>query len=191
VPASRVDGIDVSNYQPNIQEVLVQFDPDHVVVRLSTERYSMTTIAQDQIAATLAYGASVSGYVWAYWNIPALEQIRAALEVILPGTGLTMIWIDCEDDDGADPARVVAWLEVARGVIESAGYRMGIYTGRYWWQDRAGNSDQFADLPLWLADYDGNADLVLRHPFGGWTTLAGKQYTSEPIDLDVFSSEVT
>jgi len=150
----------------------------------------MTMLARQQIRDARAFGASVSGYVWAYWGVDALEHINSALDVAPPGSNLKMIWIDCEDDAGAAPGTVGPWLVTAREIIEARGYRMGIYTGRYWWQDKTGNSEVFADLPLWLADYDNVDTLEMRYPFGGWTTLAGKQYTSDPIDLDVFSSTV-
>jgi lysozyme len=61
--------------------------------------------------------------------------------------------IDVESTDGLPPAQVAQavaeWLAL---VEEGTGKRPIIYTGKYFWQDNVGSSE-FADYPLWHAQY--------------------------------------
>lgn len=143
-----------------------------------------------QLAAAVDFGATVSGYIWCYWGVDASEHVAEALGVA-DGYNLTTVWFDAEDNDDAYPGTVIPWLHRADNAALSRGFDVGMYTGRYWWEEYAGNSEEFADLPLWLADYNDDASLSFPHPFGGWTVLAGHQYTSEPTDISVFDSQYT
>jgi hypothetical protein len=184
-----VSALDVSNYQTaNIGQLLETFQPEHVIVRLSTESPPKRDIARAQLEQALDFGATVSGYVWCYWNLDPNMHTHGALSVA-EGFPIKRVWFDCEDDSGADQARVELWLATGVQVAADDQLPSGIYTGQFWWQDFAGNTDAFNDLPLWLARYDDIATLDFPHKFGGWTQLAGKQWTDKPTDQNVFSSE--
>ena len=69
--------------------------------------------------------------------------------------------------------------EIAKAIIEveRTGQRAIIYSARWFWHDRFDNPDNFKDVPLWSADYDGDPTLDFPRPYGGWTELVGKQYS--------------
>ena len=55
---------------------------------------------------------------------------------------------------------------------------------------------EFADLPLWAAEYDDNPDVADVTLFGGWTSAGGKQYAEKlpsgaGLDQNVFLPEVS
>jgi GH25 family lysozyme M1 (1,4-beta-N-acetylmuramidase) len=190
-----VHGVDISNYQADVTlllPTLTAWNVEHVVVRLSTESEDRRQTAIRQLQILSHVGFTVSGYVWAYFWASPMAHIDAALSVAdAAGVPLTMIWFDCEDDDSASPVSVSTWLDQAVWAVQSHDYRAGIYTGRYWWRDHAGDTDRFSHLPLWLANYDEVPELTSSvMPFAGWNELAGKQYTSTPLDRDIFAAFV-
>lgn len=190
-----VQGVDISNYQDDVTVLLptlTEWNVEHVVVRLSTESEGRRQIAIRQLQILKNVGFSVSGYIWSYFWTQPLAHVQDALSVAdASGIDLSMIWFDCEDDDGANAITVPIWLDAAVQAVQASGRRAGIYTGRYWWRDHAGDSQDFSSLPLWLASYDNVPDLSTPLlPFAGWTELAGKQYWSLPIDRDIFDRSV-
>jgi GH25 family lysozyme M1 (1,4-beta-N-acetylmuramidase) len=190
-----VQAVDISNYQNDmdaLMAMLVDWQIEHVVVRLSTESAYNRQIAIDQLRILYHAGFSVSGYIWCYfWAGPRLHTQDALNAADRAGVPLSMVWFDCEDDDGADPVTVPTWLNSAVQAVQASGRRAGIYTGRYWWRTKAGDTEDLSNLPLWLASYDANPSLQSPlMPFAGWTELAGKQYWDKPLDRDVFSSSV-
>jgi hypothetical protein len=109
--------------------------------------------------------------------------------------GITRIWLDCESgfsDDGVQNDTEAPGISVQyrhmrtreqRFRVEAAGLECGIYTGQFWWPSNMGNTAEFSDLPLWLANYGSNDPNNPRPPitevnFGGWTTVAAHQYSS-------------
>jgi hypothetical protein len=94
-------------------------------------------------------------------------------------------------------------IEMATGLIEPTignvnntlaacddylGIPAWIYTGK-WVFDQLNWSNQstWSNRNLWVSIYDGKPDIdVGFSPFGGWTHADMKQFTSTPIDLNVF-----
>jgi hypothetical protein len=187
-----VRGMDVSNYQPaNITGLIQQHKPEYVVVRLSTEDTDKRAIAHYQLEWTWDCDCPVSGYIWCYWGLDPEYHVRDALS-ILKTVGMApdeakVIWLDAEDPPSGD---VVAWLRTAIKTIQDAGYRAGIYTGKWWWDQHLPNVTEFAHVPLWVAQYDCVALLDDVELFGGWTRAHGKQFSADGIDLDVFDGSV-
>lgn len=190
-----VQAVDVSNFQPDIRPWLEQWTAwgiEHVVVRLSTESLSHQQIAIDQLEVAHAVGLSCSGYIWCYFGMDPGACVAEALGLARgSGVPLSFIWLDAEDEPG--PVDPVAWLRGAADEVRRKGYRVGIYSAAWWWSSRAGGSDGCADLPLWCAQYDNDPRLESVGLFGSWPRelVAGKQWTSDPIDRDTFARWVT
>lgn len=95
--------------------------------------------------------------------------------------GNRVVWAACEKGG-------VTGIEELRAIhahVEAAGLILGIYTGKYTWQDLFQNTTEFSDCPLWFAAYwsDGHitSDLAAEGlTFGGWTRVAIHQYASTP-----------
>lgn len=111
---------------------------------------------------------------------PFVESALAILPIKIP-----VLWIDCESYLGRSPT--FAQIAQAVDAVQGAGYKPGIYTADWWWP----NINLYAHLPLWAAEYDYDPDIDAVIPFGGWSHFSGKQYTSNPVDLNTFRYEVT
>ena len=182
-------GIDTSSYQaPDLTDLIASYDPDVVVVKmyLPVEVISQThSIAQSR--SVLTNRKLLTGYCYCYgsvdptktvaWAATLADYCGASIRGEFPAAHL---WLDMEDTDAPDDL----WLAKAAGKAEEMGVSLGIYTGRYWWRQHMNNDWSY--LPLWLANYDEDPSLDSFIPFGGWTYLTGKQYTSTPIDQNTF-----
>lgn len=178
--------IDVSNWSGDIEALLEEEKPQHVVVRLSTENSIFKGIALKQITQSLKFGATVSGYVWAYFHLDPVEEMQKALEVA-QDFPLQCVWIDCEDI--VDSTKLDDWLSKAVYTIETGKQKCGIYTNRRWWVS-AGNSQGFSRLPLWDVEWDNVANRDDFTPYGGWNRRVGKQYQGGQVDLSVFDDSI-
>lgn len=122
-------------------------------------------------------------YAFLYFGIDTIGQTGRAIDVAHE-FDVPMVWLDCESatpHEAADATTVSRRVELAHCVdMVERDLQCGIYTGRYWWPSKMA-TDEFAHLPLWLADYgrnDGSRAPLLTTNFGGWTKVAIHQYTS-------------
>ena len=197
VPTYLVRAIDVSSHQPMDLTTLIQdTQSSHVVVKLYLPQEVISqdwSIAQGSSAA--ANNCSVGGYVWGYADLSPEQTILDALDLIprvCPGT--SMLWLDCEEYDGVGP--LGSWIQRAVYAGEGLGQRIGVYSAKWYW-DKIGNPEILSRIsatgrpPLWIAQYNDIPDLDVQPLFGGWTRedIKGHQYTSTPIDQDVFLSD--
>ncbi len=189
-------GIDVSNYQPaDLTELIRVNKAEHVVVRLSTESQDHFDIAVAQLKSAKANGCSLSGYIWCYWDMSPEWLIASALDVLgAAGLGppdVGTIWLDVEERGPATGsiALIWPWLNAAIKAVQDDGYRVGIYTGKWFWDAFMPGVAVYGLLPLWVADYNNKPDLDVAL-FGGWQRCAGHQYSADGIDLDVFDESV-
>lgn len=114
-----------------------------------------------------------------------LQPTRTAIQVAGELGGIERIWLDAEADDPNDgtsgddvtPEQRVARLAQAVDLVERAGFPVGIYSARWFWLPRIGNSTRFRAYPLWLGG-PYQAEPIREVDFGGWTTVAIHQYTS-------------
>lgn len=54
-------------------------------------------------------------------------------------------------------------------------------TGEYFWKDNMGNTAEFSSLPLWHSSYFFNKHIVHYVQYGGWTTCAIHQFSSDRV----------
>lgn len=141
------------------------------------------------IEASELYTFLYPGLAW------ELREVTNALSVFHILGGIRRVWLDCEsqftewpgDVDTEAPGMTVdgrlAVARYGRKVIEDVGAGVGIYTGESWWRNKMGNSTEFSDLPLWLANYGSDDPANPRPPittvnFGGWSGVYRHQYSS-------------
>ena len=186
-------GIDVSDNQGKIDWSQVAAAGVQFAILRSVRRSGK---ADYQFAANLAgcrqYNIPVAVYKYTYAVTEAQAQEEAHQVIaLLQENNLaagTMVWWDVEDRDTLQPlgsAKLTALIQVARTVIEAAGYRFGIYVGLYVYSEGWFDFDQFATAPLWVARYYNNYNVMQfgdepdqnRKPEVG-RALWGWQYTS-------------
>ena len=88
---------------------------------------------------------------------------------------------------GLSKKKMKKWIEsFTREYVRLTGRQAIIYTTTDWWTRCTGGSKRFAKVnPLWVARYGTTAPGKLP---GAWTTATFWQYTSTPIDQNLFHS---
>ena len=192
---TTVTGIDVSNHQPrDLSTLIQQHQPEHVVVKLyqEVEIAGGRAHARAQIESAQAHGCTIGGYVWLYRDVPIEQQIHDALSLAEEaGVTLPILWIDYEPYVSNNNLPRISQLLEAVGVAERAGVRAGVYTGPWVWNLIGNPVTELASRPLWTADYRPLPDLNGVRLYGGWEFASGHQWTSQPVDRNVFLPEVT
>lgn len=197
---------DISNYtgylSPEATACLRAAGIEHVILRASLEPgKNRVEIARQQMDALTAAGIDWSVYVWCY---PASWDARTTIRdtvTLLEGRPCRWFHLDVEDvADAPGPGATARWLTIAINELLLQGRRPSIYTGRWFWEDPRylGDIEQFSDIPLWTAEYDGRPDLTRWTKYGGWETLLGKQYAGSgqqalcglSCDLNVFDAAI-
>lgn len=169
-------GIDVSYYQGNIDWNAVAASG----VVFAWVRVSHSTQFEDpKFAANLA-GARAAGIhtgVYQYFEptqdpIAQADLLIAKLGPLQPGDMPPMIDVEAADKPSkaayADAIR--AWID---RVEKATGVAPFIYTGYYYWNDYVATGE-FADHPLWIANYNPGCPLVP----DVWSTWTMHQYSS-------------
>jgi GH25 family lysozyme M1 (1,4-beta-N-acetylmuramidase) len=90
---------------------------------------------------------------------------------------------------GVSKKKTVSWVSsFTREYKKLTGKDAVIYTTTDWWKQCTGNSSKFAKTnPLWIARYGTKTPGTLPK---GWKTATFWQYSSNPIDQDVFSAKM-
>jgi lysozyme len=167
-------GIDVSYYQGDIDWNAVA----SAGVVFAWIRVAHSTVFEDpKFAANLAGARAAGVHAGVYQYFEPTEDPIAQADLLLellgplqPGDLPPMIDVESKDTvpQAAYADAIGAWLdhvEAATGVVPF------IYTGYYYWNDNVG-SDQFADYPLWIANYNPGCPLVP----DAWATWTAHQY---------------
>src|SRR3990167_2056445 len=193
--------IDVSSHQPaDLTQLIAQFDPVLVIVKLYQKIERITpqgnsemaqAHSKAQIASALERGREVSGYMWLYANIDPETAIDQAIDLAIEaGLALPFLGIDVETyvdgsiPDGATIARAVA--QCVKRDVEQV-----IYWSKEMWRRAGSPTDEVYNIYQWAADYVGFEpdDLYSTDPVvGPRILLVGHQWTSDPIDQNVFDA---
>ena len=174
--------IDVSNYtgpiSPAQAEALKAADVGRVIVQIVDPPPGYPpSVFRQQIPVLLGAGIEVEAYVYLWLAGDTAARVRWAEAEIAPWRErIGRMWLDVEDvtvpeDQDANRAAVLAAVDACR-------MPAGIYSAGWYWRPYMGDTAAFARLPLWAAEYDGEASFRFT-PFGGWTACAMKQHIGE------------
>ncbi|KAI6024120.1 glycoside hydrolase family 25 protein [Pisolithus microcarpus] len=202
-PVKRADpqGIDVSDYQPNIDWTTVVDNGISFVYIKATEgtSYISPTFSSQYTGATDA-GLIRGGYHFAHPDESDGETQAnyflahggswSADGITLPGA------LDIEyNPDGAEcygltASEMVTWIKDFSNTYEAATGRYPvIYTTTDWWSTCTGNSASFAnDSPLWIADWSSTLGALP----AGWAYTPFWQYADSgpnPGDADLWNGD--
>lgn len=147
------------------------------------------TRTRQQLATLVAAGYTpplVDAYVWWFPLDDGVDPLQRRLD-LLEGFGIEEVWLDAEDTAALRLPLDLAIERIERALdaIRRRGFRRGIYTAAWYWNEHLGGTTAFARERLWsvgskqgsgYGDVPDSLDLAV--PYGGWTRAEGIQYTS-------------
>lgn len=180
-----VRGIDVSHHQGVIDwERVADTDNRFAIVKLTEGADHYDSLGVNNAGAAHAAGLVVAPYHFGtWWNAdakrPEVDAMREA-DFFLSSVKLMehvhsgkTAWLDIEWDGKGrgkymTPDLLCRWVGAFTDYVRAAGYKPGIYTGANFWKFRLNNTEQFNDLPLWLASYRRKPKQIPNWPATIW-----------------------
>lgn len=196
--ADWVNGVDVSHHQDTGGEAItwnsVRDDNNRFAIIKATEGTDYTDDAYAKFAqGALDSGLTVGAYHYARPGNDPVAQATNFANVLKTGPATTLPPVlDLEVDEGLSPQELRDWTRTFLTELENqTGRRPMVYTYRYFWLEQMGDTDDFADYPLWLAAYQNKAP----GPVGGWDKVDIWQRSESgrvagintPVDLNLFN----
>ncbi|MGB9178037.1 MAG: GH25 family lysozyme [Pyrinomonadaceae bacterium] len=171
-PPGNPVGIDVSKYQGNVNWTNVAA----AGVSFAFARVSDGANSKDAFFAQNWAGMKNAGIIrGAYQFFRANQDPVAQANLMVAavgqlGPGDLAPVIDIETGNGVNAGGIVAAVSKWQQVVESAlGRQIIVYTARGFWQGNVGNSTQFADRPLWVANYTNAPAPSIPSAWSVWT----------------------
>ncbi len=194
VEVALAHAVDISVWSGRVTDSEMDCFWDHDVrhVIVGTQELG---IARQQMEMAISRGMTVDAYVYLVWSRDMHAQVAAALD-FARRYPVGMLWLDIEEAP-AGLGRGALEDRIQDAVDACGDFPCGIYTAGWWWAPNMGSSAIVADLPLWYANYDGNADLASwsSQRVGAWDSAWGKQYAGDlhlcGIDVDLNTIGVT
>lgn len=126
----------------------------------------------------------VYNYSYALTVEKAVSDAKTVLSVI-SGKKIGTVWIDIEEDDQKKLGKkLIDIINAYKNIIESAGYKFGVYIGLSFYNSFIKPFASIVDCPFWIARYPSKSQMdfadmpqedkkpSILHPLWGW------QYTS-------------
>ena len=161
--------VDVSTWQGNIDDdVMLSRDVIAMIIRLGSITATTGACYTDYLFyenhAKFAHEIPC-GYYW-YFRPKWSGKKQAEFVVkILQEENITPnlpIFLDVESNNAnISMTRFASEIIAFATVITNAGYRFGIYTRGYFWNDNVGTINNASEIPLWIARYS----LIAVHPW--------------------------
>lgn len=137
-----------------------------------------------QCATAQGLPIDVYNYSYALTAEKAVSDAKTVLSVI-SGKKIGTVWLDIEDKSQMNLGMtLIEIINSYKSIIESAGYKFGVYTGLSFYNSFIKPFHTFVDCPFWIARYPSKAQMdfvdmpredkkpSIMHPLWGW------QYTS-------------
>jgi lysozyme len=167
-----VNGIDVSDFQPDVHWSLVHEAGYSFAYCKATEGVGWIAQTFDSNWGGLKTANMLRGaYHMFRFDQDPIQQAKHFLNVIKPTTGDLPPAVDLELTVGYAADEAVANIAKFLGAVEAVTHvRCVLYLGYYFWKDALASTTGFSGHPLWLAQYSEDAQpKVIPSAWSTWT----------------------
>lgn len=152
-----VKGVDVSSYQGNIDWVKAKADGVSFVILRSILKSGKTDSSFERnYKGAISVDLPVGVYKYSYALTPyqAILEANAVIKVMAGRKFELGVWLDLEDISQRKyltKSQLTEIIEAFKNVIESSGYKFGIYCNLDWYKNVIDHAK--FDVPYWIARY--------------------------------------
>lgn len=180
-------GIDVAKWNGNIDWKKVKdIGVEFTILKAINKQCAKEDAFEKNYNGAITQGLPVDVYNYSYALTveKAISDAKAVLSVI-NGKKIGTVWLDIEDKSQINLGMtLINIINSYKNIIESAGYKFGVYTGLSFYNSFIKPFHDFVDCPFWIARYPSKARMAfddmpredkkpsILHPLWGW------QYTS-------------
>lgn len=180
-------GIDVAKWNGNIDWKKVKDSGvEFIILKAINKQCKKEEVFERNYNGAISQGLPVDVYNYSYALTveKAVSDAKTVLSVIA-GKKIGTVWLDIEDKSQMNLGMtLIDIINTYKNIIESAGYKFGVYTGLSFYNSFIKPYHTMVDCPFWIARYPSKeqmnfADMPredkkpsILHPLWGW------QYTS-------------
>lgn len=180
-------GIDVAKWNGNIDWKKVRNSGvEFAILKAINKQCRKEDAFERNYNGAISQGLPVYVYNYSYALTveKAVSDAKTVLSVIA-GKKIGTVWLDVEDKSQMNLGMMlINIINAYKNIIESAGYKFGVYTGLSFYNSFIKPFHMFVDCPFWIARYPSKAQMdfadmpkedkkpSILHPLWGW------QYTS-------------
>lgn len=150
-------GIDISHYQGNIDFARVKASGVAFIIMKVSQKTWKDPRFEEYYAAAKAVGIPVGVYIYnKVYDVTTAEQEASFAVAQLRGKTLDLgVWLDMEDSSMIPIGKrgLTTIINTEARVIQEAGFKVGIYCNRNWYQNVLDSTALTPKYPFWIARY--------------------------------------
>lgn len=183
-------GIDVAKWNGTIGwEKVKESGVEFAILKAINKQCQKEDVLERNYQGAISQGLPVDVYNYSYALTvkKAVSDAKTVLSVI-SGKKIGTVWLDIEDKSQMNLGMtLIDIINAYKNIIESEGYKFGVYTGFSFYNSFIKPFHTFVDCPFWIARYPSKAQMdfadmpredkkpSILHPLRGWQyTSAGK-----------------
>ena len=197
----EVKGIDVSSWQGKIDwKTVSDYGMGFAILRITEKGNKIDSQFENNYGGCTKYNIPVGVYKYSYAT--TISQIKDEANIVIKTLNNRKldypVFLDLEDDCQKNITRstMMQMINTFRSIIIDAGYKFGIYCGKYWYD--AYLPEEAKKYDCWLAAYPSNDNGTLQERLRPSVGI-GWQYSSqatipgipEKVDRNVFYKDYT
>jgi len=180
-------GIDAAKWNGTIDwEKVKESGVEFAILKAINKQCQKEDALERNYKGAISQGLPVDVYNYSYALTvdKAISDAKTVLSAI-DGKKIDTVWLDIEDKSQMNLGMtLIDIINAYKNIIESAGYKFGVYTGLSFYNSFIKPFHTFVDCPFWIARYPSKAQMdfadmpkedkkpSILHPLWGW------QYTS-------------
>lgn len=189
-------GIDVSKWQGEIDwKAVAGAGVDFAIIRCGYRGSSTGALVEDpyfkqNIAGATANGIKVGVYFFtqAVSEAEAIEEASMAISLV-KGYHLQLpIFVDTEGSggrgDNISNANRTKYVKAFCETVKNAGYKPGVYAGRYWYMNKI-NASELEQYHIWVAQYNTECTYTGRYDIWQYTESGTLPGIKGKVDMDI------
>jgi len=196
ITETQIVGIDVSKWQGDIDwKAVAESGIDFAIIRCGYRGASTGTLVEDPYFKKNIEGATKNGikvgvyfYSQAITQVEAVEEASMALELV-KGYHLQLpIFVDTESSggrgDNISKEDRTQFLKAFCETVKNAGYKPGVYSGRYWYTNKV-NASELEQYHIWVAQYNTECTYNGRYDIWQYTDSGTVPGIKGKVDMDI------